>query len=168
MASPKTIVLLPGEHFVGDERFRVRTLLGSCVSITLWEPRQRIGAMSHFVLAGRQAPSELNGRYGNEALALMLDDLNVLGVEPRRCQAKVFGGGAMFDAETGLSDVGRMNGEAALALLHSHRIPVVSHSLFGAGHRQIIFNISSGDVWMRHVTPGSVSSPMPLDTGWDE
>ena len=44
------VFLMPGEHFVGDARHRIRTLLGSCVSITLWHPQRRVGAMSHFLL----------------------------------------------------------------------------------------------------------------------
>jgi len=154
MPAAKTIVLLPGEHFAGDERFRVKTLLGSCVSIVLWQPQRRLGAMSHFVLAGGPSSPDrcLSGRYGNEALALMLDDLRGLGVQPPDCVAKVFGGGAMFEPGTGLADVGRQNGEAARTLLKRHGIPIVSESLFGDGHRQIIFSIRSGEVWMHHVT----------------
>ncbi|WP_457422658.1 chemotaxis protein CheD [Roseateles sp. P5_E7] len=161
MPDYQNILLLPGEHFAGNEQFRVRTLLGSCVSIVLWEPGRRIGAMSHFVLAGGRpgVDQALNGRYGNEALALMLADLRALGVEPTDCVAKVFGGGAMF--ETGprlkLPDVGRKNGEAARELLEQHGIPIVSESLFGDGHRQIIFSIRTGEVWVRHVTQAPTS-----------
>lgn len=163
MAAAKTIVLLPGEHFAGDERFRVRTLLGSCVSIVLWQPHRRIGAMSHFVLAGGSAVNdgELNGRYGNEALALMLADLRELGVAPADCQAKVFGGGAMFETGTKLPDVGRKNGEAARELLLQQGIPIVSESLFGEGHRQIIFSIRTGEVWMRHGHQGAGAARSP-------
>jgi chemotaxis protein CheD len=162
MPAAETIVLLPGEHFAGDERYRVRTLLGSCVSIVLWQPYRRIGAMSHFVLAAGRTDADhaLNGRYGNEALALMLSDLQALGVAPGDCVAKVFGGGAMFEtgARLKLPDVGRKNGEAAHELLQQHRIPIVSESLFGEGHRLIIFSIDTGEVWMRHVTQGQAAA----------
>jgi len=154
MPTAKTIELMPGDYFTGDERHRVRTLLGSCVSIVLWQPERRLGAMSHFVLADGPPPSPNrapSGRYGNEALVLMLGELRALGVAPGDCQAKVFGGGAMFDPATRLPDVGRKNGEAARELLQRHGIPIVSESLFGGGHRQIIFSIRTGDVWMRHV-----------------
>ena len=70
---PKTdIFLQPGEYFVGDASLRLRTMLGSCVAITLWHPQRKIGAMSHFLLAehgGRRRTSNtLDGRYGDEAL----------------------------------------------------------------------------------------------------
>jgi chemotaxis protein CheD len=146
------IFLQPGEYFVGDAEYQIRTMLGSCVSITLWHPTLRVGAMSHFLLPTR-GPSEesgtLEGRYGDEALKLMLTELKQLGVSPQKCEAKVFGGGNMFPDHfhAGARTVGQRNGEAALELLSQHGIPVVSESLFGIGHRQIIFDIRNGDVW---------------------
>jgi chemotaxis protein CheD len=147
------IVLAPGEYFVGDARHRISTLLGSCVSITLWHPRFQIGAMSHFLLPRRTGPAtgELDGRYGEEALCLMLRKLAAVHVEGRECVAKIFGGGNMFPSQgrAGAKHVGVKNGEAARALLRARRIPVVSESLFGVGHRRIIFDVRNGDVWAR-------------------
>ena len=38
------IFLQPGEYFVGDADYQIRTMLGSCVSMTLWHPCKRVGA----------------------------------------------------------------------------------------------------------------------------
>jgi chemotaxis protein CheD len=153
------VFLMPGEHFVGDARHRIRTLLGSCVSITLWHPQRRVGAMSHFLLAegaNDEPVARLGGRYCEGALELMLTDLRKLGINPAECQAKVFGGGMMFpDIERNdARNIGRRNGETAERLLRMHNIPVVSESLFGVGHRHIIFNVRTGDVWVRIGPPG--------------
>lgn len=153
--SPTTdIFLLPGDYFVGGAGHRIRTLLGSCVSITLWHPERKVGTMSHFLLSSRNQDKSagLNSRYGAEALELMLSELRALGVDPKDCEAKIFGGGQMFPGAS--RDIGRQNGEEALRLLRAHGIRVVSESLYGIGHRNIIFDISSGDVWSRHVAPG--------------
>ena len=156
------IFLLPGEYFVGNAKFQVRTILGSCVSITLWHPVARVGGMSHFLLptrgSSRTASSVLDGHYGDEALALMRHDLQALGVDPRHCQAKLFGGGNMFPgrARTDGTHVGQRNGEAARELLQQHGIPIMTESLFGIGHRQIIFDISKGDIWSRQVRPSAL------------
>ncbi|MDR3370349.1 chemotaxis protein CheD [Rhodoferax sp.] len=152
------IFLQPGELFVGDASFQIRTILGSCVSITLWHPQARMGGMSHFLLPTRSVPVPehvLDGRYGDEALQWMLKDLRAAGVDPRQCQAKIFGGGNMFPGQPRASaiTVGQRNGEAARLLLKNLGIEAVSESLFGVGHRQIIFNVSNGDVWMRQVRP---------------
>ena len=151
------IFLQPGEHFVGDSRHRIRTLLGSCVSITLWHPAQRVGAMSHFLLPRRVTASDevLDGRYGEEVMWIMAQGLVAIAVKPDECVGKIFGGGNMFPKHTRFDahNVGIKNGEAARALLHAHRIPIVSENLFGVGHRQIIFDVSSGNVWARQVKP---------------
>jgi chemotaxis protein CheD len=113
--------------------------------------------MSHFLLSSRgpSATGELDGRYGEEVMHLMLDELRRNKVKTTECQAKIFGGGNMFpkQARNHALNVGQKNGEAARALLQSHRIPIVSESLFGVGHRQIVFDIGSGDVWSRQIKP---------------
>ncbi len=160
------VYLLPGEYFVGDARYRIRTLLGSCVSITLWHPRLRIGAMSHFLLSERDPPVQtepgegLSGRYGREAMALMVAQLQERGVRVRECEAKIFGGGTMFPSIEGgpQTGIGHRNGVAAETLLAEYGVPVVSESLFGNGHRQILFEVATGDVWVRQGDAGEKGS----------
>ena len=153
------LFLQPGEFIVADASYKLRTLLGSCVSITLWHPQTRTGGMSHFLLPSRgsaRRPKRLDARYGDEAMRLMLEEFAQLGIDPAQCQGKVFGGGNMFPGVAhpgGL--VGQRNGEAALALLAEHGIPILSESLFGVGHRQIIFDVSNGDVWSSQIAPNA-------------
>jgi chemotaxis protein CheD len=157
------VFLQPGDLFVADAHYRIRTLLGSCVSITLWHPATRLGGMSHFLLPTRGAsvpPGELDGHYGDEALRLILRELRQAGVPHAQCQAKLFGGGNMFPGQcrSGAMEVGQRNGMAARSLLHDAGIPIVSESLFGQGHRQIIFDLATGDVWSHQVTPAALDN----------
>lgn len=152
------IFLMPGEYFVGDAQYRVRTLLGSCVSITLWHPGMRIGAMSHFLLPGhgrrlKERPCDKPGMYGADAMQLLVDGLTRLGVPLGQCQGKIFGGGAMFPRNARVRDIGMQNGDYARSMLQQHGIHVVSESLFGEGHRHLIFTIRSGEVLSRQVPP---------------
>lgn len=162
------VFLQPGEYFTGGGT-RVRTLLGSCVSITLWHPQRCVGAMSHFVLATRGKPpaadEPLDARYGDEALALMVRELALLGVRASECEGKVFGGGDMFPEQAILpgmvAGVGRRNGEAARRLLEEHGVTVRSHHLYGHGHRQVIFDLLTGHVWVRHVRAAGLNDARP-------
>lgn len=152
------IFLMPGECFVGDAQYRVRTLLGSCVSITLWHPATRIGAMSHFLLPGdgrrkQERPDDKPGMYGADAMRLMAEGMAQHGVPLVQCQGKIFGGGAMFPRSGKVRDIGIQNGDYARSMLQQHGIHVVSESLFGEGHRQLIFTIRSGEVLSRQVPP---------------
>jgi chemotaxis protein CheD len=144
----------------------MRTLLGSCVSITLWHPQACVGAMSHFLLparGGSEAASSatLDPRYGDEALLLMLRALERRGVAASGCVAHIVGGGNMFPVQTARSPadlVGRKNGEAARAMLRRNAIRVASESLFGMGHRRVSFDLATGRVASRQVTPEEVST----------
>jgi chemotaxis protein CheD len=157
---PVDVNLQPGEYFVGGPGHRVRTLLGSCVSVTLWHPPTQVGAMSHFVLWSRgnaQPLAAADARYGDEAMQLMARGLAGRGVVAAQCEAKILGGGNMFPEQT-LSmgrapTVGERNGHSARELLAELGIRVVSENLFGIGHRQIVFDIHTGAVWVRHVEP---------------
>lgn len=154
------VFLDPGEYFVGDGRFKVRTLLGSCASMVLWHPRMQYGAMSHFLLASRKpagtrrdaenAP-QLEGKYADEALELMLRELKQAKVPLHECVAKIFGGGNMFPNQKTSEklNVGKKNGEAARRLLRAQGFNIVAEDLFGIGHRHLIFNVRNGDVWSR-------------------
>lgn len=168
-ASAIDIFLQPGEHFVGDDTFRIRTLLGSCVAITLWHRARRVGAMSHFLLANRGTSSsgELDGRYGDEAVALMAEGLARAGVRVGECQAKLFGGGNMFPGLSlgGPTSVGRTNGDAARELVRALGIRVVSESLFGVGHRNVMLDIRTGDVWVRRRGMGKSAGVQQGETG---
>jgi chemotaxis protein CheD len=149
------IFLQPGEVYFGDKSTRIRTVLGSCVAITLWHPRLKLGGMCHYMLGRRKrrASGELDGRYADEALQLLLREINVLGGNPREYQVKLFGGGNMFvHAPSGTGqqiNVADDNVVAGRELLAQHGFAISAEQLGGQGHRQVIFEISSGDVWVR-------------------
>lgn len=153
--SARDVFLRPGECFVGAAPRRASTLLGSCVSVTLWHPARRIGAMSHFLVASRarKPNQDLDARYGEEAIAQMLRSLHHQGVEPTECEAKLFGGGDMFalHGKPGQTSIGRRNGLAAHALLGQLGIRVCAEHLYGQGHRQITFHLDTGAVWVRQM-----------------
>jgi chemotaxis protein CheD len=152
------IFLQPGDLFVADADYRLRTILGSCVSITLWHPATKTGGMTHSLLPSRglSAPANgLDGRYGDESLAMMLNQFKQAGVAPSQCEAKVFGGGNMFPGHVNSQslNVGHRNGVAAKELLQKNSIALKAEYLFGFGHRQVIFDLASGDVWSKQVKP---------------
>ena len=163
------VFLQPGEYAVGDASCRIRTVLGSCISIALWSPALRVGAMSHCLLSTRGRAGvtlarglelrDFDASYADEALHLMLHELERRQATANQCRAKIFGGGNMFPGRKATGpQVGRRNGEAARVLLEAHGIELVSESLFGVGHRQIVFDVATGDVWARQLAPPAVAA----------
>ena len=151
------IFLQPGEIYFGDQDTRIRTLLGSCVAVVMWHPVLRVGGMCHYMLPGRPGGrrEELDGRYGDEVIALMLREIRHNGTHPCEYQVKLFGGGHMFSAQkrVGEAHIGAKNVEMARQLMQQHGFEVCSEHMGGDGHRNIFFDIWNGHVWVRHQAP---------------
>lgn len=152
------IFLQPGEFYFGERDTRIRTLLGSCVAITLWHAQRRIGGMCHYMLPTRRGDrsEQPDGKYADEAVQLFQREIAASGTRAGDYQAKLFGGGQMFAAVPGghYTDVSSKNMQAGRALLTGLGLHVTAEDLGGNGHRQIIFDIASGDVWVRrHALP---------------
>lgn len=173
------IYLQPGEYWFGDENTRIRTILGSCVAITLWHSHKRIGGMCHFMLPtrirsnsqqsrARPAPTVgPDGRYGDEAVRLLCEEIERSGCRATEFEAKLFGGGRMFRQgpqrqnairhDSATDSIHDRNIEAGRELMRRHGISVAAEHLGGLGHRQVIFDIWSGHAWMKH-------TPLPAET----
>lgn len=149
----------PGEFFFCETNCQIHTLLGSCIAITLWHPTLRIGGMCHFILPGRRAPENvvrenkpLIGRYSDGAMALFAQEAIKRGTELKEYQAKMFGGSNMLALSTLQEDelVGTKNTEAALKHLAEREITLLVAHVGETGHRRIVFDIATGDVWVKH------------------
>lgn len=152
------IFLQPGDWWFGDADTRIRTVLGSCVAVTLWHPQRRIGGMCHFMLPNRARPREgaPDGRYGDEAVEALVGEIRQARSDPAEFQAKLFGGGRMFRyAGAGggrgpFAPVHDRNVTAARALVQRYGFTVKAEHMGGEGHRQVIFDLWSGHAWMKH------------------
>jgi chemotaxis protein CheD len=150
------IFLQPGDFYFGDHETRIRTLLGSCIAITLWHPRLRIGGMCHYLLPmhrGRAEKRELDGRYAEDAMMMFMHELHQSGTWAHDYEVKMFGGGNQFPAhhKTGPFTVPHTNIDIGRSLLKHHGFKIKAEHLGDTGHRNVIFDVWSGHVWLQHV-----------------
>lgn len=148
--------LQPGEYMFSRRSLRIGTLLGSCIAFTCWHPQLRIGGMCHYLLPARSGSrfgGGLDGRYADEALALLLHKMRQAKTDPAEYEIKMFGGGNMFPNQPGRSmlNVGERNIRAGRILLLQHGLPCKAFDVGGAGHRRVELDLASGDVWVRRV-----------------
>jgi chemotaxis protein CheD len=153
------VFLQPGELHFGRRRTRIRTLLGSCVSLVLWHPEMQLGGMSHFMLPTRQRRqgTELDGRYGDEAIAMLLNEIRRSKTRPQDYSLRIFGGGNMFSALGRKCDshIGERNIEAARRLIKHYGLSCQGEDVGGNGHRNLIFDVWSGRVAIKHSSPAT-------------
>ncbi|MDG4649236.1 chemotaxis protein CheD [Roseibacterium sp. SDUM158017] len=134
------IHVIQGEQAVSDAAdATMQTVLGSCVSACLHDPVRGIGGMNHFLLPDSGGATDI--RYASAAMEQLVNALLKRGAARERLQAKLFGGARIMP---NLPDIGRRNGEAALAFLSNEGIACKSHSLGGAQARRIRFWPATG------------------------
>ena len=158
------VFLQPGEFYFGEEKTRIRTLLGSCVAITLWHPRLRIGGMCHYMLWNRLRPrtdETLDGRYAEEVMEMFMRELRRSHTRPAEYQVKIFGGGRMFDhrpmdkkgkkPESTASRISicERNAQVGRELVARYGFTSAAEDLGGDGHRNVVLDLWNGDVWVK-------------------
>jgi chemotaxis protein CheD len=150
------VFLKPGEMVVSSQPMAVTTLLGSCVAVTMFNQRLRLGAICHALLPScrRETPCSQQeaGKYVECAISLMLEELNRRGVLNGEIEAKLFGGSDMFATVDGRRlSVGRQNMEMALRMLDEASVRVVTRDLGGPRGRKIIFHTHTGEVFLKRL-----------------
>ena len=138
----QAIELLPGHVALGLAGDQLKTLLGSCVSVILTDPRRTVGTMCHIVHVGQpNAANARNTAYGEVAMQTMFDQLIGVAIPPQRCHAYVYGGGNMFPQMFSTTHVGAKNADWVLDYLYDHDIHVVEHDVGGATYRKVAWTV---------------------------
>ena len=139
-----------GEHHITDDPdVMLTTILGSCVALCLRDPLARVGGMNHFLLPeGAGAGTDAGRRYGAYAMEVLINDCLKAGGRRERLEAKLFGGGRMFDS---LKDVGRANADFAERFLRDEGIVLAGGSLRGTGGRRVQYWPVTGRALQRPV-----------------
>ncbi len=133
------------------EEVEVTTILGSCVSVCLWNPRLACGGMNHYMLPLWNGDGLPTPKYGNVAIEKLIERLQQLGCRKDDLVAKCFGGASMIQGTSGLMQIGERNIEVAVDLLDRHRISTVAHQVGGLQGRKISFNTRTGVVLVSRI-----------------
>ena len=153
----RRVLLKPGEYFVSKQQVVISTLLGSCVAACLWDEPNKVVGMNHFLLANRRYARyeplyrTEAGRYGVQAMELLINGMTKLGARRENLRAKVFGGASVMKAGDGdnFSCVGEVNTRFIVEFLVTDGIPLVSADLGGNVGRVIYFSSQDFSVHMR-------------------
>lgn len=146
------------------ERERVlRTILGSCVSVCLYDPVARIGGMNHYVYPPRGGSSptsfSVSTFSGDICMEGLLESMLMAGARKDRLRAKAFGGGAMFAHEDAGLSVGKRNSSFAKYWLEKEGIPIDLCDFHGNYARKLMFHPASGQHLCKRL-PATFSPPV--------
>lgn len=143
----------PGEYYVSAANEMVSTVLGSCISACIRDPKIGVGGMNHFMLprddrqiAGTSPCLSSAARYGNYAMEHMINTILSHGGKRERLEIKLFGGGRMLHSVT---DIGSRNILFIHDYLSIETLPVAAEDLGGLHPRKVLYFPASGRVLLR-------------------
>ncbi len=158
----EVVIIEPGEYHTTDQDRVIQTVLGSCVSVCLKDEQAGLSGMNHFMLP--EAANSNNiiasdaGRYGIQAMELLINEMILRGAERSRLKAKVFGGGHVLKMAESSKSIPAANAKFALSFLSMENIPVLAKDLGGTSGRKILFFASNGKVQVNILTKSALSS----------
>jgi chemotaxis protein CheD len=122
----------------------IRTVLGSCVGVSLYDPVLRIGGMCHYLLA-RAPEGQKSTRYGDVALDSLIAHFLRAGSWLDRLEARV-AGGALILRMSEVFFVGEKNILVADQVLAERGIRVLERVVGGERGRRMILDSDTGAV----------------------
>lgn len=144
-----------------ESRRVLRTILGSCVAVCLFDPVRGIGGMNHYVFPPRDTG---HTRFSATSMAAdlcmegLFDALLAAGAQREYLRAKAFGGATMFAGTADPLAVGKRNASFAKQWLHEVGIPLDLSDFHGNCARKLLFHPASGQHLCRRL---AADFPLP-------
>ncbi len=129
--------------------------LGSCVALSMWDPKARVAGLAHFMLpSGTLADPPV--KFVDSGLPRFFSEFTRRGGDLRRAQMKAAGGAAMLAVVASTMEIGKRNAEALQAALREHGLRLQSADLGGKAGRTVQLEGSTGRLLVKSVTSVSV------------
>ena len=138
--------LYPSTLFASRDPYLVKTILGSCIAVCLYDPVLKIGGINHYMLPNWNGNDLVSPKYGNIAIEKLIERMMFLGSKKENIQAKIFGGGDMIASQKANLHIGERNTKVAQMMLAEYKIPIIASSTGGSRGRKIIFLTATGEV----------------------
>lgn len=151
-----------GEYYISGSNEIISTVLGSCVSVCLYDEINGIGGMNHFMLPGGDSSGDFiskrerllsnTTRYGITSMEILIAELQKKGASRRYFKAKIFGGGRVLSGTNDSERVGDKNVDFARTYLNMEEIPVEREDVGSRHGRKIYFMSGRGKVIVKRVS----------------
>ncbi len=126
----------------------LRTILGSCVGICLYDAEKSIAGLSHIMLPVMNDRNSNAKKYADSAIPLLLSEMEKQGAMKNKITAKIVGGAMMFKISENsmMSEIGKNNVKKVKEVLESHNIKILAEDVGGDFGRTIDFYAGDGSL----------------------
>lgn len=131
--------------------------LGSCVGVTLYDPRLQMGGLLHVLLPSSGGePVSVAAKYADSGIPELVNRLLRMGCSRNSLVAKIAGGANMFHS-TGKSDIfriGERNAETCARVLAEQKIRLAFRDTGGNYGRTIELDTGTGRLLIKTIGHG--------------
>jgi chemotaxis protein CheD len=149
------VFLKPGELFITYEPTVISTVLGSCISVTMFNPRFKVGGMCHALLPTAQSASGHDAfRFVDRAIPYMIEEFARFGIKRKDIEVKLFGGSDVLSTiggENAPATVGNQNVRRALEVIEKERLVLLAEDVRGEEGRKILFHTHTGNILLKRI-----------------
>ncbi|MGF1579628.1 MAG: chemotaxis protein CheD [Gemmataceae bacterium] len=129
----------------GSEEGILQTLLGSCIGLSLYDRKRRVGGLAHIVLPQSRNSGEKTGKFVDTAIPVLIGEMERLAGGTVKLAAKIAGGASMFGTKV-TKNIGEENVLATERWLKEFGIPIVARDCGGEKGRRMSLDVSNGKV----------------------
>lgn len=161
------MTIFAGEFYVSNSNEIISTVLGSCISVCLYDPKNGVGGINHFMLpesnpgAARlytrdlsikeEELTEQSTRYGVTAMEVLIAEMQKKGGERKNLRAKIFGGGNVLTRTNPSLSIGDRNIGFTRAFLKMEGIKIEGENVGDKHGRKIFFLTGKNSVFVKKV-----------------
>jgi len=145
------------DYKVGNGPDKLITLgLGSCIGITIYDKRKKIGGMAHIMLPKNPDPSKAIAKFADTAIDAMTKELEKMGVNLKDVESKIAGGAQMFtfSSSNEMNSIGFRNAEAVKQELKKKGIRLIVEETGGNSGRTIELDLDNGNLKIKTMGSG--------------
>lgn len=142
-----------GLEITNNDSVELKTFVGSCVAICLYDQESHIAGMAHVLLPTNNhkkpnTSSEDAGRYADDAVKSLVEGMTSRGANTKRIKAKMAGGATIFshESQNDTFNIGSRNVSSIKNILREMNIPLMSEDVGLGFGRWVKFQVGTGNM----------------------
>ena len=124
---------------------KIRTTLGSCIGVALYDRVAKVGGMAHVILPDSKQGQGDRGKFADTAVDWLVEAALEAGCSKARLTAKITGGASMFGPATD-NGLGDRNIDAVKKRLAHHAVRLAGQDVGGEKGRKMLLDPATGEV----------------------
>lgn len=146
MTQVKRYTVFPGQFIITSVPATIVTVLGSCVSVCLFDKSLHLGGMNHYLLPGNEDDEAGNSNRGLTSTRMLIRSMFNRGSKVENMEAKIFGGCNSLYKDKDMFRIGERNIAVARDVLNECGIKILAQHVGGCQGRRIELDTSNGRV----------------------